>query len=203
MKHVALDLHDFTPVFNRLDLLLKLKEHFYDFRLSVFAIPVDTKMDYGPYCNRAESLKEIKKHLDWIQLIPHGYIHNGREVWNMSSSDFKKLIKKGREAFEKDGLPHEKGFCAPHWKWSDGVIDALDEMGWWGAVMREDVKTPKRFYRYTHLINEPFMDSDLPVLKLHGHQWGTKNDIGKCIDNLLALPKDTKWHFVTDYLETS
>jgi hypothetical protein len=201
---VALDLHDWTPINNRFDLLLQLKEHFPNFKVSLFAIPLDKKLDYGPYLIRQSLLEEAKKHLDWIQLIPHGLKHeSSREMYGMLHEEFKhQILPDIKDAFWRDDLPYEKGFCAPHWRWSKGVVDALNEAGWWGAVLREEKELiPKRFYRYTHLLNEPFWESKEEVLKLHGHVYGTKNDIGLCMQNLLKLPRDTEWCYVTDFLE--
>lgn len=204
MTKVVLDLHDWTPVHNCFDVLLKLKAHFPKFKVSLFAIPYDLPMDYGPYLNRKQLVEEAKKHLDWIQLIPHGLVHDRREARKWDYELFKhKIFPEIVAGFNIDGLPFEKGFVAPHWDWNDGVVKYLDEIGWWGAVLREDtMKKTRRFYRYTHLLNEPFWESNLPVLKLHGHTYGTKNDVGKCLDNLFKLPKDTDFYFVTDFIET-
>jgi hypothetical protein len=61
---------------------------------------------------------------------------------------------------------------------------------------------PKRHYQYNFLLNEPFWEAtSMDVLKLHGHVYGTKNDVGRCFGNLLKLPKDTEWHFVTDFIK--
>lgn len=200
---VALNLDDFSVVNNRLDLLLKLKEHFPNFKVSMFTIPFDEPKDFGPYRNRKRYLKEIKKHLDWIQIIPHGFLHDSsREMKDMSYDVFLDVLINIKAVFDYDGLPFVKGFKAPHWNWSEGVIKALDDVGWWGAVLR-DKPTPstKRFYKYTHTIDEFFWESDLEVLKLHGHIYGTKNDFEANFSNLLKLPLSTQWHFVTDYLE--
>src|SRR5690606_23545746 len=126
-----------------------------------------------------------------------------REFKDMDHETFKHtVIPAIKDAFWKDGLPMEKGFCAPHWRWNQEVVNALDEAGWWGAVLREDkYPIPKKFYRYNYLLNESFWESKEPVLKLHGHTYGTKNDVNNCLENLLKLPKDTEWHFVTDFLE--
>ncbi len=204
MKAV-LNIDDFSVVNNRLDLLLKLRDYFDDFRVSMFMVPIDIKTDWGPYCIRPQLLEEVKKHLDWIQIIPHGLTHkNSREIKHMDHETFKHtIIPAIKDAFWRDGLPFVNGFKAPHWYWNQDVVNALDEAGWFGAVLREETKLlPKRFYRYTHLLNEEFWKSDLEVLKLHSHMYGTKNDIGLCFDNLLKLPKDTQWFYLTDYLET-
>jgi|SRR3989344_4634074 len=201
---VVLNLDDFSVVNNHLDLLLKLKEHFLNFKVSLFTVPIDRKSDWGPYCNRQIFLERIKQNLDWMQIIPHGLTHDSsREMQDLDYDTFKnKIIPAIKEAFNKDELPFVSGFKAPHWKWSEGVVKALDEEGWFGAIQRENKMTStKKFYQYTHLLNEPFWESDLPVLKLHGHIYGTRSDFEACFPNLLKLPLDTQWYFVTDFLE--
>ncbi len=195
---MTLDLHDFSIVNNRLDLLKALKDYFDDFRVSLFTVPVDESRDWGAYQSRKELVKEIRE-IEWIQLIPHGYMHLGSEMRNADYRFFKEITLPGiKEAFERDGLKYEKGFCAPHWRWSDGVVKALDEEGWWGAV---DPRQPgmlktKRYYVYDNAI-----DDIKSGTKLHGHVYGTRNDLGLCMKNLLKLPKDTKWEFITDYIQ--
>jgi len=202
MKKVCLGLHDFSIAYNRLDLLLKLKKRFPDFKVSLFIIPFQKREDYGPTLVRHNFLKEIKRYLNWMQFIPHGYAHQGSEMRLISYDRFKYFILpfiKG--TLEDMCLPYEKGFAAPHWRWSKDVVKVLDEESWWGAVTpaKPDMPRPKKFYRYNYCINEEFKGD---VLKLHGHIFGTKNDLGKCFHNLRALPKDTKWSFVTEDLET-
>ena len=200
---VALELHDFSIVNNRLLWLLELKNYFPNFKVSLFTIPVDEKQDWGPYLLRKDYLKEIKRNLDWIQIIPHGLEHSGSEClnWDYRHTRYK-VIPQIEEIFGREQVPFENGFVAPHWRWTDEVVKALNDEGWWGAVDRDKVMPcPRRFYKYNYLLNEPFYESKLDVLKLHGHIYGTKNDVGKCMDNLFKLPVDTEWHFVTDFLE--
>lgn len=200
---VALDIDDFTIVSPRLQVWLRLKEHFPDFKVSMFTIPSLRKVDYGPWLIREETAKEIRKHLDWIQIIPHGWAHeSSREFRDYDQATFKHdYVPKMADAFAQAGLPWVKGFKAPHWQWSQGVVNALNELGWWGAVLREDkMIVPDRYYRYNYLLNEPF-PLDAQLLKLHGHVYGTKNDIGTCMDNLLRLPRDTQFDFITDHLQ--
>jgi hypothetical protein len=198
---VALDLHDFSIVNNRLELLLKLKEKYPNFKVSLFTVPFDSKEDWGPWLLRDKYLKEIKDNLDWIQIIPHGLYHNGREVSRWDYKYTKNIaIPKILVEFNSLGIPIEKGFCAPHWKWNKDVVKALDELGWWGAIWgNESIPCTKRFYKASTRIDEEFsLDNDL---KLHGHIYGTKNDLGICLENLMRLPSDTEWYFVTDFLE--
>lgn len=203
MKKVVLAFDDFSVVNNRLDLLLKLKEHFPNFKVSLFTVPIDEKQDWGPYLIREESLKKIKENLDWIQIIPHGLKHAGREMWHYNYARF---VTEGipliEESFKKDGLPYEKGFCAPHHAWSDDVIRALDDRGWWGLIKpNSKMHMTKRFYIYDYTIDQPFWEDEREVLKLHGHIYGTKNDLGLCFENILKLDKNTEFCYVTDFIE--
>lgn len=201
---VCLDLHDFSVVNNRLDLLLKLKEHFPSLKVSLFTVPYDHLEDWGPSLLCEDFLEQIKDHLNWLQFVPHGIYHQHKsEIAVCDELTFKdEILPLIQEGFTRKGLPYVKGFCAPHYYWNDKVVKVLDEAGWWGAIPRDKIiSTPKRFYKFTHLLNEPFWQSTLPVLKLHGHVYGTKSDLGKCFDNLLKLPTDTEWHFVTDFIE--
>lgn len=197
----CLDLHDFSVVHNRLLWLLTLKKQFPDFKVSLFTVPKDKPEDWGPYTIRNEYLDELKKNLDWIQIIPHGLSHERTEFSKKSVEGFKQSMKDIEQAFNADGLPYEKGFCAPHWRWSKGVVEALNENGWWGAVDRRqpEMLKPDKFYQYEYCLDEEWpYDKDL---KLHGHIFGTPNDLGKNFDKLMALPSDTEWCFVTDFLE--
>src|SRR3990167_94076 len=187
MTKVALDLHDFSISNNRMELMFKLKEHFPNLKVSVFIVPFEKKLDWGPTLIHDDNLRLIKENLDWIQLVPHGFSHeSSREMENVGYNQFKDILKNIESIFQKEELPFEKGFCAPHWRWNKHVVNVLDEFQWWGAVLREDkmLKT-KRFYKYNFLLNEPFWESNEPILKLHGHIYGTKNDIGRCFENLL------------------
>jgi len=199
---ICLDLHDFSVVNNRLELLFKLKEHFPNFKVSLFTVPIDKSSDWGPYLIRGDIITYIRE-LDWIQLVPHGLTHEGSELRKCDYERFKyEILPAVRETFEVNGLTYVRGFCAPHWKWTDGVVKVLDEEGWFGAVDRDkEMPCPKIFYKYNFLLNEPFWEHD-GDLKLHGHIYGTKNDVGLCFNNLMKLPLDTEWHFVTDFLET-
>ena len=199
---VCLALHDFSVVNNRLELLLKLKNIYPNFKVSLFTVPFDEIQDWGHSLVREDFLKEIKKHLDWMQIIPHGLLHNGSEMRNCTYEKCREILHLGENIFKRDGLPYEKGFCAPHWKWNSEVVRALDDEGWWGAVDRDkEMPCTRRFYKYNFLLNEPFYNSELPLLKLHGHIYGTKNDLGRCFDSLMRFHLSTEWVFATECLE--
>lgn len=198
---VVLDLHDFSVLNNRLDLLLQLKEYYPDFKVSLFTIPFDIKRQVG---NKEEALNLIRKHLDWLQIIPHGLFHNSSEMRRCDYQRFRyKVIPSIRKYFDRDGLPFVQGFCAPHWNWNKDVVKALDDIDWWGAISpaRPDMVSTRRYYTYDYAIDQAF-DLSKEVIRIHGHIGSTDNDLEKCMDNLLRLPKDVEWHFVTDFVST-
>ena len=204
---VALDLHDFSVVNNRMDLLLKLKEYYPLMKVSLFTVPFDVnrEMNVEARINRQGALDLIKKHLDWMQIIPHGLSHMYREMEKCDYQTFKDLVIPSiDEALSKDGLPYEKGFKAPYWMWNEQVVKSLDELGWWGATDRNNPTMPatKRVYTYTHSIRERFWESTNEVVNLHGHIDGeSENDLERCLVNLLKIPQEAEWKFVSDFVK--
>lgn len=190
-----------------MDLLQKIKEHYPDFKVSLFAIPVHADLEVGFQHRllRSESLEKIKANLDWLQLIPHGITHLPREFEKVSYYEMRDLMLPAiDEAFRRDGLPYEKGFCAPYWLWNEGVVKALDEAGWFGAIDRNQpamLKT-RRSYTYSHSLEEPFWLSTNETIKLHGHIDGRSlNDLEGCFLNLFKLPSDVQWKYITDFID--
>lgn len=206
MKTVSLDIHDFSVLHNRMDLLLKIKEHYPDFKVSMFTIPFDYPNETGQHrVLRETELKKIRENLDWIQIIPHGLTHMANEFEKCDYYTMRDLVLPSiDEAFKKDLLPYEKGFCAPFWLWNPEVCRALDNAGWWGAIDRNqpNMDRTKKTYTYSHSIEEPFWLSDKETLKLHGHIGRpSANALGDCLLNIMKLDPDVKWVFCTDFIE--
>lgn len=171
----------------------------------MFTIPYDYEYETTTLrLVRSEALEKIKKNLDWIQIIPHGVMHIPEEFARCDKETFKMAMASIDEAFEKDGLPYEKGFKAPYWLWNQDIVDVLDEFGWWGAQDRNQPKNirTKKKYEYDYSIDEPFWETDKEVVKLHGHiSLPSANNLEDCLLNLFKLPSNVQWDFVTDYLE--
>lgn len=207
MKTVSLDLHDWSVLNNHLDQLLKLREHFPEFKVSLFTIPFDVPYETSQRALfREEQLTRIKANLDWLQIIPHGLTHQAREFEKCDYYTMRDLVLPAiADQLERDGLPYEKGFCAPYWLWNSEVTRALDESGWWGALDRNQpgMARTRRTYTYSHSLEEPFWLSTADTLKLHGHMDApSANNLDDCFLNLFKLPADTRWTYVTDHIET-
>jgi hypothetical protein len=202
---VSLDLHDWSVLNNRLDLLIKLKEHYPDFKVSLFTIPYDVNFEKQVEARilRKDTLKQIKKNLDWMEIIPHGLTHMDNEFEKCDYSTFNLSVEAMDEVFKKDGLPYAKGFCAPFWLWNKDVVQALDDLDWWGAIDRDqpEMLKTKKTYTYTHSLDEPFWKSNSQILNLHGHVDGrSKNDLEFNFVQLFKLPSNVEWHFASDFV---
>ena len=202
---VVLDIDDFSVLRSRMDLLLQIKEHYPGFKVSMFAIPVDYEYETSQLrLQRDKALQSIHDNLDWIQIIPHGLTHMPREFENADRQTMQMALAAIDEAFKHDNLPYVGGFKAPYWLWNQDVVDVLDDLGWWGAQDRNqpgNIRT-KRFYEYTHSIDEPFWNERTDLLKLHGHiSLPSANNLEDCLLNIFKLPSDTEFCFVTDFIE--
>lgn len=205
MKYV-LDFDDWSVLNNRLDLLLKLKESYPKLKVSLFTIPYDAafEMDVSAQIMRDKTLEEIHKHLDWMQIIPHGLVHMPREFEKCDYATMKQVMEAIDIQFKKDKLPYVKGFKAPFWLWNDEVVKCLDDEGWWGAVDRKMNHQPrtKKFYMYNHSIDEPFSKSTgFDLMKLHGHITPDKNGIDRCFTNLFKMDPEAEFIFASECLE--
>ena len=204
IKTVSLDLHDFSVLRNGLDKLLTIKEHYPGFKVSLFTIPFDYDMEASMQrLLRDKALKEVHKCREWMQFIPHGATHMPREFEKCDRWTMKMYLDHVEDEFAKDDLKIEKGFCAPYWLWNKDVVDVLDEYGWWGAIDRNqpDMLKTKKTYTYTHSIDEPFWQSTNETVNLHGHMGApSSNAIGDCLLNIMKLPEDVEWKFVSEFV---
>ena len=206
MKHIVLDFDDGSFLNYRYDLLAELKEHFPKLKVSLFFIPFDARYESNAVYRmfRKESIENLKKNLDWIQIIPHGLTHMEREFKKADKQSMRLTLKAIDEIFRKEGIPYEKGFKAPYWQWNQDVVDVLDKKGWWGAIDTRNtamIRT-KKFYKNFYSCNEQFWLSDRDVIKIHGHMDGkSDNDVEKCFMAFMKIPTDAEFNFVTDYLE--
>jgi peptidoglycan/xylan/chitin deacetylase (PgdA/CDA1 family) len=204
-RTVVLDFDDYSVLRSRPDLLRTLKEYYPNLKVSMFTIPFDYEYEtHGVRLMRDSCLKYIHENLDWIQIVPHGLTHIPNEFLNCDKETMEMALTAIDEAFKNDGLPYEKGFKAPYWLWNKNVVDVLDEHGWWGAVDPNQPKMArtKKYYEYQWSIDQEFWkDKKSKVLKLHGHMTPPNlNNIEDCLLNILKLPSDTKFGYVTDYL---
>lgn len=190
---IIFDLDDQSDQYNALPKLLELKELLPNLKVNLFTIPNKTSQAL---------LEELKSH-DWIRLIPHGINHDTNYEFSQYTEN---------EAIELlYNLPrryYDRGFKAPGWQISEGVMKALRDLDMWLATEWSDG-------RLNGDINGPYRPAVIPNLRyyslhelpediqsIHGHTWNTcGNGIEEIWDQLIALPKESEFMFIDDYIE--
>lgn len=208
MRTITFDLHDFSILRSRMDLLTMLKDHYPNMKVSLFTIPYDYELELTDLrLMKDDILAKIEENKDWMEFIPHGLAHFPKEFSAADEETMETYIANVIPEMVKSGLPEDrivKGFAAPYWLWNETVIKALDQHNWWGAVDRNQpfMLKPKRFYTYSHSIDEPYWLSNQNLIKLHGHMTlPSKNNLNDCILRLFKLPTNAKWKFVSEVVE--
>jgi predicted deacetylase len=203
-QKIVLDFDDSTIYFVNWDKLFRLKKRYPQLKVSFFHIPFDYPNEKSlQRILRTNGLKKLKENLDWIQLIPHGVAHLPQEFLNADKETCELSLKAINEFMEDDDLPYVRGFKAPQWLYNEDLVKVLNKKKWWMAVDRNQPSAPrtKTFYEYNLSIDENFWTSPEEVWKLHGHMGGpSENNMEDCFLNLLKIPLDAEFFYVTDYL---
>lgn len=200
---ISFELHDGSVLRNNYELLLKLKEHIPELKVSLFFIPYDYEVEMSQMSlQRKAKLKLLKDNLDWIRLYPHGLMHIPREFEKADTKTMELALKAIDEVFTRDELPYSKGFCAPFWLWNKEVTGVLDKNGWFGAIDRNqpDMIKTKKTYTYTHSLEEDFSQVTTD-LALHGHMTlPSENNLEDNLLNLLKIPKG-EFVFIDEFVK--
>lgn len=181
--------------------LQKLKDHYPDFKCTLFTVP----FHYRYYTRemkiaKLEEWAKLVRGIDWIEMAPHGFAHI-RGEWLMTN---KKLIltsiKAMENLFKRLELNFIKVFKAPHWELSKETEEILNERGYTLAIDRNN---PKTFTNIPTYIFNWSTEDKIPsyhTIKGHGHMWDTPNGLNKCYYNLLRIPVDAEFKFISQYL---
>ncbi len=203
---ITLDTHDLSFENNNFFFIEKIREHYPNFKLSAFFIPIDSqhfaRLD-DEQRREAKAMIRIAVAEGWLELIPHGLIHRFGEFQDASYKDMEMTLKAYEEYFKDFDVPYVKGFCAPNWLISPDAIKCLDDNGWWLAVDSNQPKAlkAKQNYLYNWSIENPF-PKDKEVVYGHSHiSLPSMNNIPNCIVNLMKIPPDAQWKFVSDIMK--
>jgi len=201
IKRAILDVDDFS-LGTALANLKKIKEHYPNFKCSVFMIPCNMSLLTGdlPYEKYKVWAEIVKENLDWIEICLHGFGHTEGEM-DCDKKTAKMIVKAGENMMKDLGLPHAKIFKAPFWQMSDDAYKVLKGMGYTVAVDRNQ-PPPKikglKTYTYNWSIDEIL--PQIETIKAHAHFYSCNNGIEGCMSNLFELPEDIEWLFISEYL---
>lgn len=228
MPKIVLELDDYCVSNLPFDQLTSLKEHYPNLKVTLFTIPYDMNLQTRFTVDKLEEWAELTKKFDWIEIAVHGFNHEQEEfilpydkatkrlkaaekiLSEFTTTEVRKNIwfgpdwmKKKKRKIKLD-IPYVKVFRAPRWQMSKEAYEAVRDMGYTVCTDRNQPKPDipgMRQYRFNWSIEEPF-PQDLEVVKGHGHiAANMDNDLHVCYQNLLTMPADAEFMFVSEYLD--
>jgi hypothetical protein len=183
---VCIELDDFGKDNHRLDLLMKLKEHFPNFKVTMFAIPAQCPDDW------------VAKLPDWIELAFHGDTHAYRECEKWTHQEAFSFH------FKYANKPRFVNiFRPPYWLLSDQAHEYLN-MYFFLCLHPDDKRANNYTYNWNlkdDYVDASFANSDADVLCGHGHvQNVCGNGLEESFNRIMQLPKDTDFYFVSEVI---
>lgn len=183
---IAIDFDDFSPKNTNFSLLEKLREHYPDFKVTMFAVAWDirfgdttpiTQPQWYPY------VKAVKESSDWLTIAIHGLTHAPMEFAEVSYKEAWERITVAEKMHQNRGIKYTKIFKAPQWEISPEGEKAARDLGF--TVLHD------HYYNW-NLADE--MPKDKGLLIAHGHvQNVCGNGIEESMDKLMALPEDVEF----------
>lgn len=198
-----IDLDDFGSLKPGIEYLRMMREHYPNFKCTLFTTPfhvqyltkeidIDKLYEWG---------KIVAREMDWLEIAVHGFAHIKGECTTTDRKKAKTLIKASENVFKKIGIPFVKIFKAPHWEMSREFEKELEKQGY---VVALDRNRPVSFSDVPKYVWNWSLDEKVPeyhTVKGHGHVWETNNGINRVLPNMLKIPTDVEFKFVSEYLE--
>ena len=205
MKAIV-EVDDLSAMKPGLETLIRLKEHYPDFKITCFtpAVGQETVTNKLPDKKRKEWADLIKGY-DWIEICPHGLLHMEHEM-ECNYAEATKIIEACEKSFDKIELPYKKIWRSPYWQTSEAAYQAIRDKGYIAAIDRnqpypktEGLKT----YVWNKSLEQPIEEHEVSgTVKWHGHVGGDfYNDISQCTASLLTMPEDTEFLTISQYLD--
>lgn len=197
---IALEYDDWSPTNSNFHLLEKVREHYPNFKVTMFTVPWEvrfggslsesTPITLPKYDKWVEAVRESP----WIEVALHGLTHAPMEFAELSYDAAIKRIVIGMKMIENRGLQDNftKIFKAPQWAISRDAKRAAEDMGF---------KVVEDHYYTWNLADGIPSTLDDTVLIAHGHvQDEMGNGMAETLHKLLKLPPDTEWKFLSEVL---
>ena len=204
---VYLSVHDLAHNLPGLEYILKLKEHFDNFKITCFAIP-EPNEDYRKKVGEKDQVDLVWAKLinsyDWMEVGVHGFDHSRNEC-DCTYSEMEKILEKAERTFALIELNYKKLFVAPYWKYSSESIQELNDNGYVIAYRGKPNLEIYRGYIHNWEVHQPTPDEDIIHGNGHLTNRGNKDSIGRkrVFDNIInSVPKDTAFGFISELYES-
>jgi len=198
---VAIEYHDWSPVNSNFGILESFKEHYPNFKVTMFTVPWEVRFGNSFQDSAPITLPKFKPFVDainscdWIEVALHGLTHAPLEFAELSYDAAIKRIVIGMKMFENVGIKNfSKIFIAPQWGISPEAEQAAKDMGF--VVLHDG------YYNWNLASDKPNADATEPYI-MHGHvQDVCDNGMQETQHNVLKLPADTEFLFLSDVFNT-
>ena len=205
MHTIIVDVDDLSPSKPGLDMLLAVKDHLPNFKVTCFTPAMDQGIIKKQVTiEKVEEWTTLLKKYPWIEIAPHGFLHIEHEM-EVNYADANKIIDGCEHMFDKIKLPYVKIWKSPYWQTSLDCYMALRDRGYVVAIDKNQ-PIPNisglKYYVFNKSLEEPFTKTEPEIVKWHGHVGGTfYNDISWCAASLSTTPTDAKFLTISEYLE--
>lgn len=196
---VAIEYDDWSGVNSNFGILEKFKEHYPDFKVTMFTVPWEIRFG-GSFENSApitqarfKPFVDAINECDWIDVALHGLTHAPLEFSDLSYEAARKRIIVGMKMFKNVGIKNfVKIFKAPQWQISDEARTAARDLGF---MVVED-----QYYNWNLANDEPNKGAMEPYI-MHGHvQDVCENGMAETMHRILKLPIDTEFLTLAEVL---
>lgn len=199
---VAIEYDDFGPVNSNFGILENFKEHYPNFKVTLFTVPWDVRFGRSFQESAPITLEKFKPFVDavnscdWIEIALHGLSHAPLEFAELSYDAAIKRLVIGMKMFENVGIKNfTKIFKAPQWEISEEAEQAAKDMGF--LVLHD------QYYNWNLASDRPNEGSQEPFI-MHGHvQDVCDNGMAETMHRVLKLPVDTEFKFLSEVFDTT
>lgn len=194
---VAIEYDDFSPTNSNFGLLEMFKEHYPNFKVTLFTVPWEIRFGRNIQESTPITLEKFKPFVDavnscdWIEIALHGLTHAPLEFAELSYEAALKRIVIGMKMFENVGIKNfAKVFKAPQWEISPEAERAAKDMGF--VVLHDG------YYNWNLANDKPNGDAVEPYI-MHGHvQDDCENGMHETQHRILKLPIDSEFMFLSE-----
>lgn len=198
---VAIEYDDFGPINSNFGILENFKEHYPNFKVTVFTVPWEIRFGRNLQESSPITLPKFKPFVDavnecdWIEIALHGLTHAPLEFAELSYEAAMKRLVIGMKMFENVGIKNfAKIFKAPQWALSAEAEQAAKDMGF--LVLHDG------YYNWNLANDKPNADAVEPYI-MHGHvQEDCNNGMEETQHRVLKLPVDTDFMFLSEVFNT-
>lgn len=198
---VAIEYDDFGPVNSNFGILENFKEHYPNFKVTMFTVPWEIRFGRNLQESSPITLPKFKPFVDainecdWIEIALHGLTHAPLEFAELSYKAAMQRIVIGMKMFENVGIKNfAKIFKAPQWEISEEAEQAAKDMGF--LVLHD------QYYNWNLANDKPNANAVEPFI-MHGHvQDVCDNGMAETMHRVLKLPVDTEFKFLSEVFDT-